>query len=64
MFGYPFFTGWLFLLADVRVMRRMAPGARLLRGWRLRIVGIALVAVGVAAVGVASAVAGALGLPR
>lgn len=63
MFGYPFFTGLLFLLADVRVMRRMAPGARLLRGWRPRVVGIALVAVGVAAVGVAAALAGALGLP-
>ncbi|WP_302962491.1 serine/threonine-protein kinase [uncultured Adlercreutzia sp.] len=63
MFGYPFFTGLFLLLADVRVMRRMAPGAWLLRGWRPRVAGIALVAVGVAAVGVAAALAGALGLP-
>lgn len=63
MFGYPFFTGLLFLLADVRVIRRMAPTAWLLRGVRLRVTGIALVVVGVAAVGVAAAIAGALGLP-
>lgn len=63
-FGYPFFTGLLFLFADVRVIRRMAPAAWLLRGPRLRVVGIVLVVIGVLAVGVSAAMAGALGLPK
>lgn len=62
-FGIPFFTGFLFLLADVRVLRRAAPRLRLLQGARLRILGIALVVVGVIAVGVTMAIANAMGLP-
>ena len=62
-FGIPFFTGFLFILADVRVLRRAAPRLRLLQGARLRILGIALVVVGVLAVGVTMAIANAMGLP-
>ena len=62
-FGIPFFTGFLFILTDVRVLRRAAPRLRLLQGARLRILGIALVVVGVIAVGVTMAIANAMGLP-
>lgn len=62
-FGIPFFTGFLFILTDVRVLRRAAPRLRLLQGARLRILGIALVVVGVLAVGVTMAIANAMGLP-
>lgn len=61
-FGIPFFTGFLFILTDVRVIRRAAPRLRLLQGARLRILGIALVVVGVLAVGVTMAIANAMGL--
>lgn len=61
-FGIPFFTGFLFILTDVRVLRRAAPRLRLLQGARLRILGIALVVVGVLAVGVTMAIANAMGL--
>lgn len=60
-FGIPFFTGFLFILTDVRVLRRAAPRLRLLQGARLRILGIALVVVGVIAVGVTMAIANAHG---
>ena len=59
-FGIPFFTGFLFILTDVRVLRRAAPRLRLLQGARLRILGIALVVVGVIAVGVTMAIANAM----
>ena len=62
-FGIPFFTGFLFILTDVRVLRRAAPRLCLLQGARLRILGIALVVVGVIAVGVTMAIANAMGLP-
>ena len=62
-FGIPFFTGLLFILTDVRVLRRAAPRLRLLQGARLRILGIVLVVAGVIAVGVTMAIANAMGLP-
>ena len=62
-FGIPFFTGFLFILTDVRVLRRAAPRLRLLQGARLRILGIALGVGGVIAVGVTMAIANAMGLP-
>lgn len=62
-FGYPFFTGILFIAADVRVVRRMAPAAWLLAGSRLRALGIVLVVAGVLSVGASMALAHALGLP-
>ena len=61
-FGYPFFTGLLFILADVRIARRMAPSVWLLKGSRLRALGIILVVVGVLSVAVSMAWANALGL--
>ncbi|MEC4272838.1 serine/threonine-protein kinase [Adlercreutzia sp. R25] len=63
VFGYPFFTGLLFVLADVRIVRRVAPSAWLLKGSRLRALGVILVVAGVLSVAVSMALADALGLP-
>ncbi|MEC4184792.1 serine/threonine-protein kinase [Adlercreutzia sp. R21] len=62
-FGYPFFTGLFFVLADVRVVRRAVPENWLLHGLRLRVAGAALVIIGVLSVGVSMLVAQGMGLP-